>query len=424
MTSEFLHVFFNSTKAGTLIRDGVKLSFVYDAEYLAQYLPLPLSRHLPLRPEAFPDNDTRAFFANLLPEGAIRNQVARQVGVSAENVYGLLEAIGGDCAGAISVRKPEHTQENTDSYRRIEQKVLCNELSNLPAHPFLVGEEAVRLSLAGAQNKLPIYFDGKNYFIPEGNFPSSHILKTAIAQLDNSVVNEAFCMNLAAKAGLPVPESNAVIIGDQLVFMVERYDRLFEKNGKPERLHQEDFCQALGIPPEMKYEKEGGPGFKECFRLVEEWSSEPLPDIQNLLNWSLFNFIVGNADAHGKNLSFLYAGGQVRLAPFYDIICTAVYERVNNKFAMKMGGQKDPRYLQESDLEHFATDIDVDIRAVKSSLANMLRRIEVAIDQLSHEYNEAFHSQSIIGAIRNVINQRSGKAKALVGARKSAGNGQ
>jgi serine/threonine-protein kinase HipA len=414
MASELLHVFLNSTKAGRLLRDGAQLSFEYDAEYLATHFPLPLSRHLPLKPEAFTDNDSRAFFANLLPEGAIRTQIARQVGVSAENVYGLLEAIGGDCAGAISVRTPENANEKSGTYRWIQQDVLCSELNNLPAHPFLAGEEGVRLSLAGAQNKLPIYFDGKEFFIPEGNFPSSHILKTAILQLDNSVVNEAFCMNLAARVGLPVPKSTTVLIGDQLVFMIERYDRLIEKNGTVTRLHQEDFCQALGIPPEMKYEKEGGPGFKECFRLVEEWSDEPLLDIQNLLNWSLFNFIVGNADAHGKNLSFLYAEGNVRLAPFYDIISTAVYERVNNKFAMKMGGQKDPRYLLESDLKHFATDIDVDIRTVKSSLTNLLKRIEVESVKLSHEYNELLKKPVILAAIRNIINQRSGKAKALV----------
>lgn len=414
MTTESLYVFLNSTKVGKLLRDGAELSFKYDVEYLATYLPLPLSRHLPLKPGAFTDNDTRAFFANLLPEGAIRTQIARQVGVSAENVYGLLEAIGGDCAGAISVLQPDSTNKNTGSYRRIQQDVLCKELNNLPAHPFLAGEEGVRLSLAGAQNKLPIYFDGTEFFIPEGNFPSSHILKTAILQLDNSVVNEAFCMNLAARVGLPVPKSTAVLIGDQLVFMIERYDRLIEKNGTVTRMHQEDFCQALGIPPEMKYEKEGGPKFKECFRLVEEWSSEPLLDIQNLLNWSLYNFIIGNADSHGKNVSFLYAEGQVRVAPFYDIISTAVYERVNNKFAMKMGGQKDPRYLQGSDLKHFASDIGVDIRTVKSTLTNLLKRIEVESVKLFNEYSELFEKPTILADIRNIITQRSGKAKALV----------
>ena len=413
MASELLHVFLNSTKAGILLRNGAQLSFEYDAEYLATHLSLPLSRHLPLKQGAFTDGDTRAFFANLLPEGAIRTQIARQVGVSAENVYGLLEAIGGDCAGAISVWHPDNTSENTGSYRRIQQDVLGKELNALPTHPFLAGEEGVRLSLAGAQNKLPIFFDGREFFIPEGNFPSSHILKTAILQLDNSVVNEAFCMNLAARVGLPVPKSTAVLIGDQLVFMIERYDRQIE-NGTVTRLHQEDFCQALGIPPEMKYEKEGGPGFKECFRLVEEWSGEPLLDIQNMLNWSLFNFIIGNADAHGKNVSFLYAEGHARVAPFYDIISTAVYERVNNKFAMKMGGQKDPRYLQGSDLRHFATDIGVDIRTVKSSLADLLKRIEVESVKLSHEYDELFEKPAILSDIRHIITQRSGKAKALV----------
>jgi serine/threonine-protein kinase HipA len=166
----------------------------------------------------------------------------------------------------------------------------------------------------GARKRL--FFDGGNYYIPEGASPSSHILKTAMAQLDNTVINETFCMTLAFRVGLPVPAAQVVTIGGKHVFMVERYDRTRSAAGNVVRLHPEDFCQALGIPPELKYEKEGGPGFGDCFRLVEEWSDEPLLAAGNLLNWAIFNFIIGNADAHGKNVSFLYNEGLVRVAPF------------------------------------------------------------------------------------------------------------
>ncbi len=122
------------------------------------------------------------------------------------------------------------------------------------------------------------------------------------------------------------------------VYLVQRYDRVYGADGSLERLHQENFCLALGVPPEMKYEAEGGPGFRECFQLVEQWSDEPIVDSLLLLDWVLFNCLIGNANSHAKNLSWLYAGGAIRLAPFYDLLSTAVYERVNNKLAMKLGG--------------------------------------------------------------------------------------
>lgn len=399
--------------AGMLSRRGAELSFQYHGEYLNSEKPLPLSRHLPLQSAPFGDSPSRAFFANLLPEGGVRIQVARQVGVSPDNVFGLLEAIGGDCAGALSLVTEEALPVSSGAYRVVSDDSLAAELANLTAHPLLAGEEGVRLSLAGAQNKLPVYWDGSGYQIPEGISPSSHILKTAIPQLENTVINEAFCMNLAARVGLPVPVADVAVIGTQQVYRVERYDRKRSADGLLERLHQEDFCQALGIPPELKYEKEGGPGFRDCFRLVEECSSEPLPDIQHLLNWAMFNFIIGNADAHGKNLSFLYQDGGVRLAPFYDLISTAVYERINNKFAMKMGGQKDPRYLHASDLKHFADEVGIDVRIVKKSLNQMAGKVEAASTALADDYLLIPGSSCIIEDLQRIIRQRRAKALAL-----------
>lgn len=409
-----LSVYIGTRLAGSLTRKETGLSFHYDPQYLNSKKTEPLSRHLPLQMPAFENGPSQAFFANLLPEGGIRLQVARQVGVSPDNVFGLLEAIGGDCAGALSCLPEGSTLSDSGSYRPVSDAALAEELSNLPAHPLLAGDEGIRLSLAGAQNKLPVYWDNNGYSIPEGSSPSTHILKTAIPQLKNSVVNEAFCMNLAAAAGLQVPCAQVVIIANQRVYRVERYDRKHTADGAVSRLHQEDFCQALGIPPELKYEKEGGPGFGDCFQLVEEWSDEPLLDRQQLLNWALFNFIIGNADAHGKNLSFLYVEGVVRLAPFYDLISTAVYERINNKFAMKMGKQKDPRYLQASDLKQFADQAGIDIRMVKNELQQLVRKVEGAYPALSDEYSSISGSDAILDDIQRVLRQRITKAAALI----------
>lgn len=407
-----LNVYWESRLVGELTRDGVRLSFRYDESYRSQRAALPLSRHLPVGNAVFDDSATRAFFANLLPEGDIRRQVARQLGVSMENVFALLEGIGGDCAGAVTVLHPGELSGPSGSYRPISTETLARELAMLPSHPFLAGEEGVRLSLAGAQNKLPLYVENGEFFVPEGNCPSSHILKIAIPQLENTVINEAFCMNLAQKVGLPVPLAQLVEIGGEPVYMVERYDRKRTVPGEIERLHQEDFCQALGVVPEMKYEQEGGPGFEASFKLVEEWSDEPILDSLNLLKWALYNFLIGNADAHAKNLSFLYAEGK-RLAPFYDLLSTAVYEQVNNKFAMKMGGQKDPRYLMASHLTRFAAEAGVELRAVRAQLLGLCGKIEGAAGPLAESYREARPRPIIIEKILGVIEQRIRKARSL-----------
>ena len=412
--TETLRVYWNSIPVGLVTREKAKLSFRYEDGYHSRPGALPLSRHLPLREEIFTNEDTLAFFANLLPEGEIRRQIARRIGISQENTFALLAALGGDCAGAVSLLSAELPPGNDGHYRPVSRKELARELQDLPAHPFLTGEEGVRLSLAGAQSKLPIYYDNHEFFIPAGNCPSSHIIKPAIRDLEDTVTNEAFCMNLAREVDLPVPAVQIPEIDGQRVYLVERYDRLRSPDGIMERLHQEDFCQALGIPPEMKYEVEGGPGFQTCFRLVEEWSDEPILDSLHLLNWALFNFLIGNADAHGKNLSFLYAAGSIRLSPFYDLLSTAVYPRLNNRFAMKMGGQRDPRYFASNHLTQFASEIGVEPRTVKAQLKEMTRKLKNSVGQVAAKYRDESDSPGIIEKVLLVIEGRLRKTKGLL----------
>ena len=411
--TDTLLVYCNRILIGTLERQATRLAFRYDTGYLTQ-TGMPLSRHLPLRHKLFDHEASVAFFANLLPEGDIRRQVARSVGVSAENTFDLLVAIGGDCAGAVSLFPPGVTEVQVGAYHPITKEKLADELTHLPAHPFLAGDEGVRLSLAGAQNKLPIYYDGTDFFIPEGHYPSSHILKTAITQLDGSVANEAFCMTLARYAGLPSPLAEIVDVNGMPVYLVQRYDRVYGADGALERLHQEDFCQALGVPPEMKYEAEGGPGFSECFQLVEQWSDEPIVDSLLLLDWVLFNFLIGNADSHAKNLSWLYAGGSIRLAPFYDLLSTAVYERVNNKFSMKLGGQRDPRYLSPQHLARFAEEIGIGLRTAKNRMKEVIERVDGAIITMGEGGDRELLSTPVVKAILQVIQQRERKMKSLL----------
>ena len=220
-------------------------------------------------------------------------------------------------------------------------------------------------------------------------------------------------MNQAQRVGLPVPRGEVVDMAVQTVYLTGHYDRIRLSSGSIERLHQEDFCQALGVDPEMKYEQEGGPGFAACFKLVQEWSVEPILDSLNLLRWALFNFLIGNADAHAKNFSFLYRDGTVRLAPFYDLLSTAAYRGLNNKFAVKMGGQKDPRYLPEGHLPGFASEAGIGPRAVRAQLLELCDRLSVEIGPLADSFRDTGVEAAIVEKIIRVAEQRMRQAQVL-----------
>ena len=203
----------------------------------------------------------------------------------------------------------------------------------------------MRLSLAGAQDKIAVKVSGKQISIPLGGAPSTHILKPAHEHFAGLVFNEVMCLRLANAAGLPAAGAEAGSIEEIDYALVERYDRKLVQTSAGvdyERLHQEDFCQALGIVPENKYQNEGGPSLKHCFDLLREVSSAPVIDLQRLLDAVIFNYLIGNHDAHGKNFSLLYdqeEGREARLAPLYDLACTVYYPELSKKMAMKIGGE-------------------------------------------------------------------------------------
>jgi serine/threonine-protein kinase HipA len=195
--------------------------------------------------------------------------------------------------------------------------------------------------------------------------PSTHILKPAVERFAGVVFNEAYCMKLAAAAGLPVAKTEIRRVEDVEYLLVERYDRTHRQNseGVPvlERLHQEDFCQALGIVSENKYQKEGGPSLKQCFALLREVSSAPVLDLARLLDAVIFNYLVGNNDAHGKNFSLLYRGlgtasMETRLAPLYDVVSTRYYPELTRELAMKIGGEYSSDRVTKTNFEQLAED--------------------------------------------------------------------
>ena len=398
-----LNVFFRDHLVGRLwLDERRRFVFEYDAGWLGQKGAIPLSLSLPLRKEPYIDDSARPFFANLLPESEIRKMIARQLRISEENDFAILREIGGECAGAVSVLLEDSFPLENPGYRELDEEELHRIIAELPRRPFLVGEKGVRLSLAGAQNKLPVYMEGNRIFIATGNAPSTHILKPPIQGLAETVENEAFCMMLASRMGLSVPKAT-IRPGRDRLYVVERFDREREKDGKILRLHQEDFCQALGVLPDQKYESEGGPSLARCFGLLKEKSTSPAADQKALLSWVIFNFLIGNADAHPKNLAILYTVRGPRLAPFYDLICTSVYPDLTDRMAMHMGGENRPDWIQTRHWERFSAEINIKPRLVLQTLREMPQRIIPQADSLAKDFNDEFRQSAIVGKIHDGI---------------------
>jgi serine/threonine-protein kinase HipA len=365
---------------GRLWLDDRKLfCFQYDPLWLERSR-IPLSLSLPLRPEPYLDDQSHPFFANLLPEERILAVIARNLGLSPNNDFGILERIGGDCAGAVTLAPEEvELQRDPSRYRQLSHDELFAIIRELPQRPLLAGEKGIRLSLAGAQKKLPVFYDDGQFALGYGSCPSNYIIKPAIENLDGTVENEAYCMALAREAGLEVPFSFIQEHEEVRVFVVQRYDRVTTAGGT-ERLHQEDFCQALGIAPEFKYEAEGGPRLSACFDLLRRYSARPGGDVLSLLNWVIYNYLIGNSDAHGKNISLLLLPGGPFLAPFYDQLSTRVYAHygLSEGLAMRIGGEGDPASVRKEHWERFASEVGIKPRLVLSRVAELARRVEAA----------------------------------------------
>ena len=397
-----LDVYLRDELVGHLIQDdGGQMLFGYTKSWLQKPGAMPLSHSLPLRKERFKGNECRGFFGGLLPEQSKREIIARNLGISAHNDYAMLEQIGGECAGAVTfIPAGGPLPEGNYRYRVLSSKELAAVLRDLPRRPLLAGEDGIRLSLAGAQDKVAVRIEGDELSLPLGGAPSTHILKPAVERFEGVVFNEALCMKLASAVGLPAAKIEIRNVDGIEYLLVERYDRNSRQNpdGPPtlERLHQEDFCQAHGIVSEMKYQKEGGPSLQQCFALLREVSSTPVIDLARLLDMVIYNFLVGNNDAHGKNFSLLYHGGgaagpDVRLAPLYDVVSTSYYPELSNHMAMKIGGAYSSGKVTQKNFEQLAEEAGLAKPIVRNRVPELAESViaNLANVEIAHPVAEA-----------------------------------
>jgi serine/threonine-protein kinase HipA len=388
--------------------DRRRFVFQYDAAWLKRKSPVPLSLSLPLKEEPYLDDAARPFFSNLLPEAGVRQALARRLRISEQNDFGLLREIGGECAGAVSVLPEKSFPAVSPGYREIDEEELHRIVKELPVRPFLVGDRGLRLSLAGAQSKLPVYLQENRVFLAIGNAPSTHILKPPIPGIEESVENEAFCMTLAARMGLRVPKASLRQGRDRL-YIVERYDREYQQGGEILRVHQEDFCQALGILPEQKYEAEGGPSLGKCFGVLKEQSANPASDQKALLSWVVFNALIGNADAHAKNLAILYTPRGPRLAPFYDLISTLVYPDLSSRFAMRIGGENRLPWLQKRHWERLSREVGIKSRWALAMVQDISKRASAIADSVALDFMETYGRTGTVEKVVPIIKKAASR---------------
>jgi len=411
-----LLVFLYDHHAGYLMDIGnAQIEFKYDQAYLTE-VATPISHSLPLQSEAFNDIQCRAFFAGLLPDDTQLEALARYLKVSKNNVFKLLTEVGEECAGAVSLKHIEKNSgdlNQTKSREPITENELENILQSTDLKPMIGGNEKIRLSLAGAQSKIAIIIEGvedadkKSFFYSSPENPSTHILKPPSKNIDGLVHNEHYCMKLAESIGIEVPQTSVLKIGDTHVYQVERYDRNIDK-GYMERIHQEDFCQALGVSPENKYEAEGGPNIQDCIQLIYDKSNTPARDYQRLLERVIFNYLIGNNDAHAKNFSLLYRDSTTYLAPAYDLVCTAVYPELNAKMAMKIGGRYKPDDLQRRHWERLVPETSSAKNNLKKHVIKICNKLKES-NLLTTSIHGSQADHDVIQEIRQLIEARTNR---------------
>jgi serine/threonine-protein kinase HipA len=406
-------------RAGVLADERDGLRFTYDPTWVAAARP-PLSQSLPLDGDPAPAV-VHAYFGGLLPEGEPRRLLARRLGVSERNDFALLGAIGGDCAGAITLA-PSSTGAppggGEPEIDWLDAARLAELISTLPDHPMLADEDGeIRLSLAGAQDKLPVVVDGTGRVgVTAGRTPSTHILKMPIARFPGTVVNEAFCLALGYRLGVRTVEAWPRRVGEHAYLLVERYDRLHHPDGV-ERLHQEDFCQALGIPSERKYEVEGGPSLADCFALVRRATAVPAKHTLVLLDAVALNFLVGNHDAHGKNFSLRRSREHTELAPFYDVLSTVAYPGLARKAAMGIGGERRPDYVARRHLDRLCEEAGLGGAAVRRRLRAMAHEAPVAAREVRASLTQDGWDHPVLDAIPAIVDRRAAQLAAIAGPR-------
>lgn len=415
MKDDTLTVWQGSRRVGQLrCNSDRRMEFRYDSEWVRGQ-GFAISQSIPLGLIDWTARDERAhrFFANLLPEGPARELAVRHSRVPDDD-FELLRKYGGECAGALTILAPGREPDSPDkeAYRLVDDNMLGRLIFNR-GWDFEEFESisAVRLSLAGAQDKMTVTLQDRLIHLPVGTAPSSHILKFDTVGFANVLAFECFATMLAKSAGLPVVEFELRRAGRDFFALIERYDRIRGKDGTIRRLHQEDFCQALGYSSRTKYEADGGPSLARCLQLVRDVSETPLDDVERLLRWQIFNVLAGNSDGHAKNLSLLYGpDGEARLAPFYDLVPTRAIDRLDHDLALGVGGLANPGNIGPRHWQSLAVECGVRPTVVLSLVQESAETLMSSLRRTREQFEDIHGRFPALQRVERVIQRQCHRA--------------
>lgn len=404
-----LSIFWGDRLVGTLHRHTKgRVKFQYSFDWVSD-INRPISLSLPCQKEEFSQGVSTTFFENLLPESDVRSVLAFNNRFNKKDTFSFLEHFGQDCAGALSIIPEDQLLDTTPwQYEDITED-LIKALDIIKEHPGerqLYSEmQPTRLSIAGAQDKLPVYFADNKFYLPTNSgSATTHIIKPVSPRFPGIQRNEAFCMNLARNIGLRVPDAFLFQIGHHDLYVVERFDRQILSE-RVARVHQEDFCQALGIPADKKYQVRGGPDFDQCRSLIDENLTQQSLKIRS--EWVAvlaFNFIIGNHDAHGKNFSIIH-GREIEMAPYYDLLSTMAYDNLKRHFAMSIG--KTFRYdrISATSFTEFAKDMKFRPVKVAEILDTIIQRVDQKAPGLFSDHEQKYGPNQIYSKLDQVLSE-------------------
>jgi serine/threonine-protein kinase HipA len=420
-----LNVFVNGRLVGVLRKQSTgAVDFQYAREWLGWHGTFPVSLSLPLREDRYIGAPVVNVFDNLLPDNdAIRKRVAERVGADGTDAYSMLAALGHDCVGALQFL-PDGVDPGTPGSsegKPVSKKDIAGIIANLAFAPLGLGEdEDFRISIAGAQEKTALLRKDGRWYKPVGTAATTHILKPQIGRLpngidlSNSVENEYLCLKLIDAFGVPAARTEIADFGERRTLIVERFDRLWARDGRLIRLPQEDMCQALSVPPTRKYQSEGGPGMPSIIELLKG-SDRPEDDIALFLRACIMFWLIGATDGHAKNFSiFLGPGGRFRMTPLYDVLTAqpsldaAQIPRKKFRLAMSAGKSRHysvhdivPRhFIQTADLAGVGTSL---MRRIFEDIsAHAERRTEVVISSLPRHF-----PAQLVESVRSAIIRRA-----------------
>jgi serine/threonine-protein kinase HipA len=391
MSEHSLQVYGGQARIGEIRYDtrNDHFSFEYSQDWLDRPDAYPLSPAIPLEGDVPHSHTIKRFIENLLPEGRALDIASAHYNVTKNNIFALIRQLGQETAGALSFISDEQKQtEAHTSKREVTLEELAERIEKRNDIPFMVWDGKVRMSMAGYQDKLPLYKEREKLFLVEGALSSTHILKPEPIdeRLPCLVANEHFCMTLAARMGLHVAPVSILRLPAPAL-LVQRFDRIRNQKSVT-RLHMIDACQALDFPVAYKYERNlgngpdvrhirDGVGFQKLFSLQQAAVSK-VKTLRAMTAWAIFQFMIGNSDAHGKNFSFFCRREGLEPTPFYDLVSVVQYDHILHEMAMAYGDEFELDKITPFALADFAHQTGLD----RKYLSREMRRLaKLAIAQ-------------------------------------------